>query len=196
MLTAIAALGTFVVIGASAVAALIQLRHMRVSNQLEALLSLERDFRSEEIQYALRYVQSELPSQLENPSYRNDLAAIGFIDPRAHPEIVLCNWFSEIGTLLKHGLVTEPTFMDMFGRLIVYYWRHLEPVVAIMRRKRGDAQYHGFEFLAMRAKLWLERYPSGIYPKHAGRAVLRDPWREMDLLSDPAPRRGEQTTTT
>jgi hypothetical protein len=195
VLTAIGSLTTCIVIGASAVAALIQLRHMRVSNQLEALLSLERDFRSDEIQYALRYVQDELPARLEDRQYRDELAAIGFVDPRVHPEIVLCNWFSEIGTLLKHGLVTEPTFMDMFGRLIAYYWILLEPVVAVMRRNRGDAQYHGFEFLALRARLWLERYPNGIFPHNAGRATLHDRWREADLLSGSVPLRGEQTTS-
>ena len=87
VLTAIGSLTTCIVIGASAVAALIQLRHMRVSNQLEALLSLERDFRSDEIQYALRYVQDELPARLEDRQYRDELAAIGFVDPRVHPDL-------------------------------------------------------------------------------------------------------------
>ena len=41
-LSAFAAAGTFFVITATAIAALIRLRHLRVSNQLESLLTLIR----------------------------------------------------------------------------------------------------------------------------------------------------------
>jgi hypothetical protein len=37
LLNAVAAVGTFLVIGVTAIVALVQLRHMRVSNQLEGL---------------------------------------------------------------------------------------------------------------------------------------------------------------
>jgi hypothetical protein len=52
-LNAYATLGSVAVIGASAFAALIQLRHVRGSNELEAILSLQEDFRSPEVQAAL-----------------------------------------------------------------------------------------------------------------------------------------------
>ena len=118
-------------------AALIQLRHMRASNQLEAILALERDFRSDEIQAALLYVQTELPEKLKEREYREALARRGFIDPKQHPEVVACNWFTTMGTLLKYDLVSDATFMDLFARLIAYYWEQLTPAIAIMRRSRG-----------------------------------------------------------
>lgn len=179
-----AALGTLLVIGASAIAALVQLRHMRAGNQLEALLSLERDFRNEEIQSALRYLQEGLPEHLEDPGYRAELASLGFVDAKTHPELTVCNWFNEIGTLVKHRLVSEDTFMDLFARLIVFCWRHAAPAVAIMRRSRGDFQYHDFEFLALRAERWLARYPRGIFPISTVRKPLPDPWRDTDLLKN------------
>ncbi len=40
ILNTIAAIGTFLVIAATAIAAVVQLRHMRASNQLEGLLSV------------------------------------------------------------------------------------------------------------------------------------------------------------
>src|SRR5947209_16475960 len=102
--TALSTFGTVVVIGATAVAALIQLRHLRAANQLEALLSLERDFRAPELQDALRYVQEELRKNLENPTYRDELARLGYIDPQKHPELTLCNWFNAMGALMKYEL--------------------------------------------------------------------------------------------
>lgn len=190
-ITAFATLATVVVIGASAVAALIQLRHMRASNQLEAVLSLERDFRSPEVQAALRYVQERLPARLEDPNYRNELAVIGFVNTDVHPELIACNWFNEMGTLLKHGLISEDTFMDLFARLIRYYWKALAPAVSIMRRSRGAGQYHDFEYLAIRAEGWVERYPHGYFPRGVARSALPDPWKEADARRASATAPGE-----
>lgn len=178
--TALSTFGTVVVIGATAVAALVQLRHLRAANQLEALLSLERDFRARELQDALRYVQEKLPKNLEDPVYRDELARLGFIDPDKHPELTLCNWFNAMGALLKYQLVSESTFMDLFGRLIAYYWKALAPAVAVMRRNRGDAQYHDFEYLALRANEWLKAHPHGHFPSGAQRMVPQDPWLQVD----------------
>ncbi len=178
--TAVGQLGTFVVVGGSVIAALVQLRHMRGGNQLQALLSLEHDFRGPELQAALTYVQEHLPQRLEDPAYRRDLDQLGFIDPGMHPEMVACNWLNEMGTLVKRNLVSEDTFMDLFGRLIVHCWKHLSPAIAIMRRKRGQAQYHDFEYLAVRAEAWLQRNPQGTSPRPFARAKVPDPWLALD----------------
>lgn len=177
---AVAQLGTLVVIGGSVIAALIQLRHVQGGNQLQALLALERDFRMPELQAALTYVQEDLPARLEDANYRRELEQLGFVDPIAHPEMIACNWLNEMGTLVKRGLVSEDTFMDLFGRLIVHCWRKVEPAIAIMRRKRGQAQYHDFEYLAMRAMAWLKKNPHGMSPREFNRAALPDPWLAAD----------------
>ena len=65
--------------------------------------------------------------------------------------MIACNWLNEMGTLVKRGLVSEDTFMDLFARLIVHCWKQYRPPLPIMRRKRGQAQYHDFEYLATRA---------------------------------------------
>jgi|HubBroStandDraft_2_1064218.scaffolds.fasta_scaffold06387_4 hypothetical protein len=187
MLSALAETGTLVVICGSVVAALVQLRHIRAGNQLQALLSLERDFRAPELQSALTFVQEKLPQRLEDPAYRAELETIGFIDPADHPEMVACNWLNEMGTLVKRGLVSEDTFMDLFARLIAHCWKQIAPAVAIMRRTRGQAQYHDFEYLAVRATAWLERNPQGMSPHAFVRRPLDDRWRDEDRKT-PFPR--------
>jgi hypothetical protein len=179
-LSALAETGTLLVICASVIAALVQLRQMRGGNQLQALLSLERDFRAPELQAALTYVQEKLPQRLTDPEYRRELETIGFIDPAAHPEMVACNWLNEMGTLVKRDYVSEGTFMDLFARLIVHCWKQIAPAVAIMRRTRGAAQYHDFEYLAMRAAAWLQRNPHGMFPHAFPRTPLPDRWRDED----------------
>ena len=175
-----AQVGTFVVILGSVLAALIQLRHIRAGNQLEALLSLQREFRVPEVQAALSYIQAQLPERLEDPAYRQELERIGYVDPAAHPEMIVCNWFNLMGTLVARRYVSEDAFMDLFARLIVYCWRQVAPAVAIMRRSRGEGQYHDFEYLAARAAGWLKRNPQGTFPHTLTREPLPDRWSEID----------------
>jgi hypothetical protein len=180
VLNTIGSVGTFLVIAATAVAAIVQLRHLRAANQLDAVLSLEHDFRSHDLQEAFRYVQRELPFKLRDPEYRAELEAVGFIDERTHLEVKACNWFNEVGTLVKNQLVTEDAFMDMFSRLVAVYWDRLESAVAVMRRRRGDVMYHDFEYLAIRARAWLQLHPRGTFPSGLRRTPLRDPWAAED----------------
>ncbi|MBV9103461.1 MAG: hypothetical protein JO060_07700 [Candidatus Eremiobacteraeota bacterium] len=178
--TAIGSMGAFIVIALSALVAMFQLRHVRTGNQLQSLLSVERDFHAPELQDALRYCQSELPSRMEDRSYRAELAAIGFIDVRRHPEMVVCNWFNQVGTLVKYELVSEDAFLDLFGRLVDHYWKLLEPTIAVLRRLRGPTQYESFEYLAMRSRRWHERHADGLYPRSSRRLPVRDPWAQID----------------
>jgi len=179
-IAALAQVGTFFVILISVAAALIQLRHIRAGNQLQALLALERDFREPKLQAALSYIQEQLPRRLEDAAYRRELETIGYVDPELHPEMIACNWLNEMGTLVKRELVSEDTFMDLFARLIAHCWRQLAPAIAIMRRTRGPTQYHDFEYLALRAAAWLKQNPSGTFPKSFSRSPLPDRWAEMD----------------
>lgn len=178
--SAVGSVGAFLVIAISAIVAVVQLRHMRAGNQLQGLLSVERDFHAPDLQEALRYCQTELPGRMQEAQYRAELATIGFIDIRRHPEMVACNWFNQMGTLVKNQLVAENAFLDLFGRLVDHYWSLLEPTIAVLRRLRGRTQYESFEYLALRSRIWRERHRGGLYPRRAERLPVRDPWAEVD----------------
>lgn len=180
IINVVATVSTFLVLAVAGAAAIIQLRHMRVSNQLGALMTLEHEFHTEELQKSFRFVQFEFSQRMHDRAYRAELERIGFIDSRVHPEMDVLNWFNEMGTLLKNQLVDETTFMELFGRLAVQYWELLAPAIAIVRRRRGDAQFHNFEYLSIRARRWLSDHPHGDFPKGAPRIPILDEWREED----------------
>jgi hypothetical protein len=180
LLSTLAAVTSTLIVAIGAVTAVVQLRHIRASNELDGIIALEENFRSPDMQAALRYIQTELPLRLEDSAYRTMLARRGFIDQHEHPELIVCNWCNTMGTLVKHHVVTEEMFMDLFARLIVFSWKNLEPVVAIMRRTRGEVQYHDFEYLAIRAERWLAQHPAGAFPRGHARRTIADPWREID----------------
>jgi hypothetical protein len=180
LVNAIASLGTVVLLGATALAGIIQLRHLRAGNELGALLSIERDFRSPALQDALCDVQSRLAARIEDPEYRAQLSAAGYVDPGRHPEMLLCNWFNRTGALVRRGFVKEELFLDSFGRLVSYYWQLLGPVVALLRRSRGRGQYASFEYLAFRAAARQAVLEGRSYPRSAPRLPLADPWLDED----------------
>jgi hypothetical protein len=180
LINSLSQLGTFLVVIATAVAGIAQLRHLRASNELEALLRLTEQLREPDMQTALGFVQRELEAKLRDPAYRAELAHIGFIDSRQHPEMDACNWFNEVGALVKGRLIDERIFLDLFARLVSYYWMQLQPVIAILRRERGPSQYENFEFLARLALTWKSVHPTGAYPARVDRMAVEDLYAAID----------------
>lgn len=178
--TTIGSVGALFVLGAAACAAFFQLRHMRTNNQLQAILSIGKDFHEERMQQAFAFVQNGLDAALADPAYRAELAKRGFVDSRKHPEMEVCNWFDQAGMLVKGGFIDENVFFEAYAKLVDYCWNVLSPVVAILRRERGPTQYESFEFVAVRARMWRARHAGGTYPTGTPRAVLEDRWLALD----------------
>lgn len=173
-----AQVGSFVVFTGTAIAAMLQIGHLRASNELEAQLT--EQMRRSDLQSAMRYVQTDLDRALEDPSYRAELYGLGYIDADKHPEMDACNWFNEVGTLVKNRLIDEKTFLDIFSRLVTYYWARVLPVIALGRRERDAGQYENFECLALLAQQWKAKHPTGAYPPKAARMPVIDTWLERD----------------
>lgn len=75
LVNTLASLATFLVIAATGIAALVQLRHMRSSNQITALNELIAVQHSSEYNAARHFVHAELPERLEDPTFRHELFA-------------------------------------------------------------------------------------------------------------------------
>jgi hypothetical protein len=161
LITAFASVGTFVVIAASAIAALVQLRHLRQSNQLSGLLSVLELFQQPRVHELIDFMRHELPEKMENPDFRAGLERSP-IDRREHPELHLCDLYDQIGSYVRTGLVDESLFLQASWFNIVLNWTILEPVVTICRRTRPNL-FENFEFLAGRAVSLRQRHPHGIY---------------------------------
>jgi hypothetical protein len=73
LVNTLATFGTFVVIAATAIAAIVQLRHARSSNQIEALAELREEMENEEMQSAHRFIRHELAERLKDPIFRHQL---------------------------------------------------------------------------------------------------------------------------
>lgn len=171
--SAVASLATFVVIGASAVAALLQLRHMRGGNQIAALLECRERLESQEFREAQRFVIHELPKRLEDPNERRKIS-----EPRSQADNeyraihTVANLFESLGAFVKHRIIDGNVTCDIWGNVVRRNWAVLAPVIAYQRQiGAGPRIWENFEFLAMLATRYKLRHAAGTYP----RRMLRMP---------------------
>lgn len=178
--TAIASVGTFVVIAATAIAAILQLRHMRSANKVAAIQTFAITYEGSELHDAFHFVRTELRKRLEDPAFRRELRS-GDLDRAKHPEIQICNFFDQWGLYYRDGVIDRRSFMRVNAGMIVDFWKLLEPALALMADPvKGNTAEQQFEYLTVQARRWLERYPEGDYPKSEQRIPLVDPWRDVD----------------
>lgn len=176
---AVVALVTAVIIGATAVAALVQLRHIRASNELTAFSEAMELWYQPAVQDGFRFIQRELEARMQDPAFRADLDTAGVVDHIAHPELSPIDFFDNIGVMVSLGLLREDIILHPAGQLVQNLWQTMSPSIAIMRRKRGAQLYVSFEYLAWRASLWQKRYPDGFQAKGWDRLPNPDVWAEQ-----------------
>ena len=168
-----AAIGTFVVIAGGTIAALIQLVHLRSSNQLSALVDLGQEL--QRVAPHLGFVLDQLPQKMEDPVFRREIGHI--IDPERHPELLVAIFLDRFGLLVKLKLVPERFLFEFGGGAdaIVRNWMNLEDVIAMRRQELPNA-YQNFELLTVRARKWLQRFPDGTYPSNEPRIHITNRW--------------------
>ena len=176
-LTAIGTVGTFVVIAASAAAALFQLRHMRGSNQIVALTEVRETIESANFQAAELFV-SQLAERFEDPQVREGLLA-PYFPPEFQPVRHMGNFFETFGVFVKNGIIDSYLACDLWAGVVARNWEALRPVVASRRaRTQNPALWENFEYLAAISTKFMDAHQSGTLPKNAPRMPLPEPWPE------------------
>jgi hypothetical protein len=153
---------TLLVFVVTAIAAIVQLRHLRSNTSLQGLTMVLQDWQKPEMQAWIRYIRRELPEKLKDPAFLEEFQ--GPMDRLSHPELHVCDYWEQCGTYLKYGLIDRETFLDSGGATIMSLWSILFPAIAKMRETRGLATYENFEYLAVLGKQWNDAHPNGAYP--------------------------------
>jgi hypothetical protein len=159
----IASIGTFVVIAATAVAALLQLRHMRSSNQIAAITAMSETMASDEFLRAYHFVTEEVPKLLADPAGRSKLGAKVW-SPEIEPVRVVGNFFERMGVFVKLRIIDRSVVCDLFDGVVFKAWKQLEPVVLIRRKVSSPGTWTSFEYLAVLSERSLLANSDGYYP--------------------------------
>ena len=177
-------LGTFVVIAATAIAAIVQLRHARSSNHIVALNELRETAETPDFQAALYFVQGELSGKLQDPAFRYQIATRSARSDETRPLFAkinaIGNYYENLGVLVKTGLVDREPVLQLWAGIVAQSWENLAPIAAIARRGRGDLVWENFEYLTVLACDWTAAHPKGTYPASVRRIDLKDEWLDAD----------------
>ena len=163
----LASVFTALVIAATAIAALGQLRHMRMGNQITALLALQSEFDTQEFRDAEVLVRQDLARMIEDESFcvflvtysrqresvvlRNDFVTL------RQSATLIANTYENLGALVKNGIIDRRLFLDIYSWIVAGSWSQLEGFVAIGRTTSGtDSIFENFEYIAAISREWLK----------------------------------------
>ena len=186
LLNTFGTLTTVAIIAATAIAALIQLRHLRASNQINAMLSIGNQFADKEFRDGMFLVLQKLGPAMSEPAYRSYVVSVmrsqaAQTVTQEHRDIIdaarlVGNAYEELGILVKNGIVDKNIFLDRYCLVILRIWRCMEPVVAWTREVAGNnAVWENFEYLAVLSEDFINNSASN-YPKGVRRLQLHNPW--------------------
>jgi hypothetical protein len=174
-----ATIATLIVITVTAVAAYVQLRHMRMANQLEALLTVLARVENADFGRMVDGARAVLAEKLPDPAFRRTLEE-GKVERTNNPWLNLGNSYEWVGSLVRSGLVEEGPYMDIYADRVVDAWEIMRDAIAIIRRRTGPGVLENFEYLYVRAQAYVAKHPNGVYPSDTPRAELHDRWAEAD----------------
>lgn len=184
---AAASIGTFVVIAASAVAAVNQLRHMRSGNQISLFTAYNTEFDSEQFSSAFAFIRTELPSYAYSADELHALAN-GRFPGRLHDARMIANFFEDMGAFVRTGMLHRTIVCNLYAENVTDAWEAISPLIFFLREQREQpAIWENFEYLGILADDFKRQHPSGIYPS----GVRRKPHDDSLNLLYKATRGGE-----
>ncbi|HZY96452.1 MAG TPA: hypothetical protein VFE35_05070 [Candidatus Cybelea sp.] len=184
LVNTLATFGTFFVIAATAIAALVQLRHSRSSNQIVVLNEIRETMDSPEFQAARHFVETELPTKLQDPAFRLQFAERRLRRTRETQPLfekinVIGNFWENVGVFVKAGLLDRDLALDLWSGVSIGTWNRFAPLTAVARRT-NFALWENFEYLTMLSQDFQAAHANGTYPVGARRLELKDEWLEAD----------------
>jgi hypothetical protein len=173
LLSTLAAVGTFVVIAATAYAGIVQLRHLRSSNQISAITGIQGVIESPEFEAARRFIQSDLPRLMKEPRFAARIGRV--LDSELSGLTTIINVFESLGVFCKYSIIDREVACDLLSGPILSSWTALVPFIAIRRRiLDAPAFAENFEYLAMLCEDFEARHPDGAYPRGARRMRVEE----------------------
>lgn len=169
--TAIATAGTFIVIAASAIAALMQLRHMRTGNQISAYNECRETMEAPEFREALAFIRNDIPRRLADPATVAAVTASALNNEYAGIRLV-ANLFESMGLFVKTGMMDEGIACELWSGIVLASWNNLRPLTAELRKQHGPGIWINFEYMAVLSETFIDRYPDGGYPPGVRRMPL------------------------
>ncbi|HET9343372.1 MAG TPA: hypothetical protein VFO25_10705 [Candidatus Eremiobacteraceae bacterium] len=186
LVNTIASVATTLIVAAAAVAALVQLRHLRAQNQISGQLALRQILLDRDMFEAVGRARQEVPELMKEPAFRRYVADyhLGLAadneryDSLYEDILVVGRNLENIGNMIRNGLTDARIFVEQYSPLVMIAWDAIEPLLRIRRAAtRSDSDWEDFEYLTVLARRWTAE-KSSAYP--AGVERILPPHSELD----------------
>ena len=146
---ALASIGQFIVVGAAAIFAYLQLRGLRQQQEAQVVQHIFDELNAPKLAAALDFVYNQLAERLKDPDYVRGIRE-GRATVSSHAEMIVMHFFNELGLLVHEKLVSE-LIVPFVATPCIRSWDRLAPVIELMRRRYPHA-YTPFEALVARSR--------------------------------------------
>lgn len=179
LINTLASVATTIIVAAAAVAALVQLRHLRGANQISGQLALRQVLLDRDFLQAVGRARQEVPVLMKEPAFRKYVADYHYrgaednerYDSLYEEILVVGRNLENIGNMIRNGLTDGRIFLEQYATLVIVAWDATAPLLRIRRAAtRSDAPWEDFEYLTVLAKRWIAKSGSA-YPKDVPRIL-------------------------
>lgn len=180
LLNTFATLTTTIIVAVTAIAALVQLRHLRAGNQISGQLALRQVLLGDEFMTAMGRTLTEIPPLLEEPEFEQFIHDF-HVNPGKNENdryenayaagLLVGRNLENIGNMIRNGLTDRRIFLEQYANLTLMAWDAIEPALMIRRKAvESDAPWEDFEYLVVLARRWIHENGT-CFPKNVDRIL-------------------------
>ena len=178
LLNTLASITTTIIIAATAIAAMVQLRHLRNGNQIAGQLALRQVLLDSGFWLAMGRARFEIPTLLKDPRFRQFVREYHVnTEPTVEDDerfetpyvavLTVGRNLENVGNMIRNGLTDPRIFLEQYADLVETAWNATEPLLKIRREAVGsDAPWEDFEYLTVLSRDWNAKvrscYPIGV----------------------------------
>jgi len=180
LVAALAQVFTALVIAATAIAALIQLQHMRGGNQIATMARFETLDVSPAVADSKQFIVEELAERMKDPAFRKSLANASLTGD-ARQLLPVLNFYEQMGNYVHHGYIDKGFTLDSYATAITSVWGRFKAALPYLRLGQGADVGTSFEYLAALSQRYLDDQRQGMYPAGVPRMPLDTSYFDADM---------------
>jgi hypothetical protein len=184
LIVAVAQVFTALVIAATAIAALIQLQHMRGGNQIATMARFETLNMSAAVEDSKQFIVEELAERMKDPAFRKALAGTSLTGDARHL-IPVINLYEQMGNYVHHGYIDKDFVMDSYATNVLALWAGLKTAMPYMRLGQGPEVGVWLEYLAALSEQYIAGQRALMYPRGVPHMPLDTSLFDADVQAGP-----------
>ena len=122
---------------------------------------------------ALNFVRTQLPARLSDRTILDELVRAGLPGEYAGIRLV-ANLFESMGLFVRTGMMDRRIACQLWAGIVYDTWQVMRPLTATVRSRLSPGIWVNFEYMAVISKQYLDRFPTGEYPRGAPRMSVND----------------------